>query len=116
MVSRASEIRIDVLHLAYLLIGFLDALCYPNLQSPGQTSAFVYRYHSLLTKELVLLNRSISCARATARGTSEVGKQGRVKAESRCHRALRAWEARNKLSIIHIYTLRGRTLDVKISH
>lgn len=29
MVSRLTEIRIDVFHLTYLLIGFLDALVLP---------------------------------------------------------------------------------------
>lgn len=45
----------DGFHLSYLLIGFLGAPCCHNLQCAGQTSTFVYLYHSLLTKEVAFI-------------------------------------------------------------
>lgn len=85
------EIRTDVSHLAYLVAGFLDALCRPLSRALDRPARLFIAIALRSLKNSPLLNRSITAGAKPA--DLRAGEAGRVRAGSRLRRALRAWEA-----------------------
>ena len=79
MVSRLTEIRMDVFHLTYLLIGFPDAPRVTIISKALDKPVHLFIFITLcLLKNLLLLKRSITCTQFNSLcSTYKVGKKAK---------------------------------------